>query len=153
MTAPVFVDSNVLVYWLDVTEPDKQRDAEGWLKHLWTHRAGRISYQILLEFYVIVTQKIDRPLDHEEARTVVRTFLAWRPVETNHQTIAGAWAVQDRYRLSWWDSLIVSAAQSLQCSYLLSEDLQHGQDLGGVRVVDPFKLAPVDLAKSERRRP
>ncbi len=148
MTAPVFVDSNVLVYWLDASEPEKQRVAQTWLQYLWPNRAGRLSYQVLLEFYVIVTQKIDFPLSHDEARTVARTLFAWDPVVTDRQTIAGAWAVQDRYRLSWWDSLIVSAAQRAACGYLLTEDLQHGQDLGGIQVVDPFQTSPADLSAS-----
>jgi len=145
MTDLVFVDSNVLVYSLDASEPEKQRHAESWLQHLWSNRVGRLSYQVLLEFYVIVTKKIDVTLSHEEARIVVRSLLAWDPVLTDHRTIAGAWAVQDRYQVSWWDSLIVSAAQIARCSYLLTEDLQHGQNLGGVEVVDPFRMSPADL--------
>lgn len=77
MTGLVFVDSNVLVYWLDASEPDKQRHAETWLQHLWANRAGRLSFQVLLELYVIVTQRIDVTLSREEARTVVRSLLAW----------------------------------------------------------------------------
>lgn len=146
MTGPVFVDSNVLVYWLDASEPDKQRDAQAWLRHLWSSRAGRLSYQVLLELYVIVTKKIDFPLSYDEARTVARTLVAWDPVLTDRQTIAGAWAVQDRYKLSWWDSLIVSAAKRARCRYLLTEDLQHGQDLGGVEVIDPFQISPENLS-------
>lgn len=145
MTGLGFVDSNVLVYWLDVSEPEKQRHAETWLQHLWATRTGRLSFQVLLEFYVIVTQKIDITLSREEARTVARTLVAWDPVLTDHRTITGAWAIQDRYQVSWWDSLIVSAAQIARCSYLLTEDLQHGQNLGGVEVVDPFRASPSDL--------
>ncbi len=89
MTAPVFVDSNVLIYWLDATEPDKQRIAEAWLRHLWSNRLGRISFQVLLEFYVIVTQKLKPSLSREEARTVVRTLHAWNPIVTDQRTIEG----------------------------------------------------------------
>ncbi|PYQ60739.1 MAG: hypothetical protein DMF53_16455, partial [Acidobacteria bacterium] len=60
-----------------------------------------------------------------------------------------AWSIQDRFRLSWWDALIVSAARSAECPYLLTEDLQHGQDLDGVRVVSPFRISPEEwLARS-----
>jgi predicted nucleic acid-binding protein len=59
----------------------------------------------------------------------------------------GAWLIQDRYALPWWDALIVSAAQAAECAYLLSEDFQDGQDLDGVRVVNPFTLAPTQLAE------
>ncbi|HXU29917.1 MAG TPA: PIN domain-containing protein [Thermoanaerobaculia bacterium] len=145
MTDLVFVDSNVLVYSLDVSEPEKQRHAESWLWYLWSNRVGRLSFQVLLEFYVIATKKIDVPLSHEEARTVARSLLSWDPVITDDRTISGAWVIQDRFHVSWWDSLIVSAAQIARCSYLLTEDLQHGQKLGGVEVVNPFRASPPDL--------
>jgi dipeptidyl aminopeptidase/acylaminoacyl peptidase len=54
----------------------------------------------------------------------------------------GAWLIQDRYRLPWWDALIVSSAQAADCTFLLSEDFQEGQDFGGVRVVHPFSVSP-----------
>ena len=73
MTASVFVDSNVLVYWLDATEPDKQRDAEAWLRHLWTSRAGRISYQILIEFYVTLLEPLRYALRSLESGLSMRT--------------------------------------------------------------------------------
>lgn len=145
MTDLVFVDSNVLVYSLDASEPEKQKHAESWLRHLWSNRVGRLSFQVLVEFYVISTQKIEIPLSREEARTVERSLFSWDPVLTDDRTISGAWAVQDRFHLSWWDSLIVSAAQVARCKYLLTEDLQHGQKLGGVEVVNPFRTSPSDL--------
>ncbi|MCB1057869.1 MAG: PIN domain-containing protein [Acidobacteria bacterium] len=138
MTDLVFVDTNVFVYWLDSSEPAKQARAAAWLRELWSDRSGRLSYQVLLEFYVTVTRKLARPLEAQEARSVCRSLLAWDPTITEERTLAAAWALQDRYQLSWWDALIVASAQLLECRYLLTEDLQHGQDLGGVEVVNPF---------------
>ncbi len=71
--------------------------------------------------------------------------MSWRPVSADGVMLEGAWAVQDRFGLSWWDSLIVSAAQIAGADYLLTEDLQAGQDLGGVLVVDPFLTEPEKL--------
>lgn len=143
----VFVDTNVLVYSFDQREPDKQAQARDWLDHLWSARAGRISFQVLQELYVTVTNKLKPGLDPEIARKVVRSLWAWQPVAIDERSFAAAWGIQDRFRLSWWDALIVASARAAECSILLTEDLQHGQDLDGLRVVDPFQVSPEDLAQ------
>ncbi len=145
MIEPVFVDTNVLVYCFDSAEPEKQRQAELWLRTLWTAGSARISIQVLHELYATLTRKLKRPMDPPEARTVVRGLFAWKPIPIDSKTIEGAWFLQDRYSLSWWDGLIVSAAQLTGCRTLLTEDLSHGQDLDGVRVKNPFKEDPADL--------
>jgi predicted nucleic acid-binding protein len=142
MTERVFVDANILVYSFDRLEPEKLVRAKEWLNHLWPARTGRVSFQVLQEFYVIVTRKLKPGLDFETARKVVRSLWAWQPIRTDEQHFAAAWAIQDRFQLSWWDALIVAAARSAGCSVLLTEDLQHGQDLDGLRVVDPFQVSP-----------
>lgn len=142
MTERVFVDTNVLVYSFDLRVPDKQARATDWLNHLWSARAGRISFQVLQEFYVIVTGKLRPGLDRETARKVVRSLWAWQPGATAEQSFEMAWGLQDQFQLSWWDALIVAAARSAGCSLLLTEDLQHGQDFDGLRVVDPFQSTP-----------
>ena len=75
----------------------------------------------------------------------MRSLWAWQPVATDESSFVAAWGIQDRFQLSWWDALIVAAARSAGCSILLTEDLQHGQSLDGLRVVDPFQVAPEDI--------
>jgi predicted nucleic acid-binding protein len=142
MTATVFVDSNVLVYHRDASEEEKQPRAEAWVRALWKGRAGRISYQVLHEYYVNVTTKLKPGLSAEEAQEDVRNLIAWKPLAMDRAVLEGAFAVERRFRFSFWDALIVSAAQRADCGYLLSEDLQEGQDLDGVLVVNPFERAP-----------
>lgn len=144
MTGRVFVDTNVLVYQLDSREPGKQAHARAWLDHLWATRNGRVSFQVLAELYVTLTRKLTPGLDGEAARKVVRALWAWQPVSLDQNVFAGAWTVQDRFGLSWWDGLIVAAARVADCAWLLTEDLQHGQDLDGLRVINPFQVAPGD---------
>ena len=146
MTEPVFVDTNVLVYSFDRREPEKLVRAREWLDHLWSARAGRISFQVLQEFYVTVTRKLEPGLDPETARKVVRSLWAWQPMTTDEQTFVAAWGIQDRFKLSWWDALIVAAAHVGGCRYLLTEDLQDGQEMAGVRVVNPFLSLPDSIA-------
>jgi predicted nucleic acid-binding protein len=142
MTAPVFVDSNVLVYNRDASEGDKQRQAEDWVRALWESRSGRISYQVLHEYYVNVTAKLEPGLSREEAQEDVRNLMAWKPLALDGPILEVAFVVEKRFKFSCWDSLIVAAAQRAECAYLLSEDLQAGQDLDGVLVVNPFERSP-----------
>lgn len=137
-----FVDTNVLVYARDVVEPNKQRRAHQWLQYVWQERIGRLSYQVLQEYYVIVTNKLSPGLSPAEARDDVRAFQVWNPLPIDSKALEGAWNIQDRYSISWWDSLIVAAAQILDCDFLLTEDLQHQQAIDGVTVINPFKKEP-----------
>lgn len=145
MTGLVFVDTNVYVYRFDSTESEKQRRCEAWLRHLWSARNGRVSVQVLQELYSTLTRKLDHPLQAAEARGIIRSLYTWDPVAVDRKTIEAAWSLQDRHSLSWWDGLIVAAAQAAGCAYLLTEDLNHDQDLAGVRVVDPFQVEPGEL--------
>ena len=138
----IFVDTNVLVYARDAGAAAKQTRAGEWMEFVWRSRRGRISMQVLHEFYVTVTQKLTPGIDRAIARTEVRSFLPWRPVVGDERVVERAWAVQDRFGLSWWDALIVGAGQVAGAGILLTEDLQHGQDLDGLRVVNPFEEGP-----------
>ena len=141
MTGPVFVDTNVLVYRFDATDQLKQLRADSWLRLLAADRSGRLSFQVLQEFYVTLTKKLKAGFAPEEVREIVRDLIAWQPVTIDLAVLENAWALQERYSLSWWDALIVGAAQVSNCPVLLTEDLQHGQRVGTVRVIDPFAAA------------
>lgn len=142
MTAPVFVDTNVFVYRFDLSEPDKQQRADRWLRHLWRRNAGRISVQVLQELYVTLTRKLDPGLPSREARALVRSLQSWNPLPVGRPVLEAAWEIEDRYRLSWWGSLIVAAARSQGCGFLLTEDLAHGQMMEDVLIINPFKVDP-----------
>lgn len=143
----VFVDTNVLVYARDSREPRKQQRAEEWLAHLWRHHIGRLSLQVLQEYYVSVTQKLKPGMERDAARRDVRDLWHWIPASSPVALLEAAWTLQDQFPLSWWDALIVASAQLSGCETLLSEDFQHGQQFGTLRVSNPFKAAP----KNENR--
>ncbi len=145
MAAPIFVDTNVLVYARDAAAGDKQVQAAEWMTLAWRTGRGRVSIQVLQELYVTLTRKLQPGLKPEEARREVRALLPWQPIPVDPGVLESAWNLQDRFTLSWWDALIVGAAQATQCRYLLTEDLQDGQDLDGLLVVNPFRHAPDSL--------
>jgi len=138
----VFVDTNVLVYCRDASEPAKQKQAMAWMDHLWHEQTGRLSFQVLNEFYVTVTQKLQPGMDASSAREDVRLLLSWRPIQQDARVLETAWLIQDRYKMSYWDALIVSAAQMTESRYLLSEDLQENLKIDALEVINPFRNLP-----------
>ena len=142
MIEPVFVDTNVLLHEWDGSDPTKQRRAIEWMRHLWERRRSHLSFQVLAEFYRGATQKLRPPLQPQKAENYVRTLFAWNPVSIDADVLDAAWRAQERFKLSWWDALIVAAAQRVGCRTLLSEDFQAGQQFGDLTVVNPFATAP-----------
>lgn len=138
MTAAVFVDTNVLVYARDLDEPVKQPAAARWIERLWMEQAGRTSIQVLNEFYVTVTRKLRPGMAPEDAWADVHALLAWDPQPIDRELVLRAREVERRHRLSWWDAMIVAAAQLQGCTLLLTEDLQDGWHCDGVTVCNPF---------------
>lgn len=96
---------------------------------------------MLEEFYQVVTRRLPPGLPPAEAQQEVREFFAWQPLPVTTELVVSAWTVEEHYRLSFWDSLIVAGHLS-GCRYLLTEDLNDGQEIDGLRVVDPFRHAP-----------
>lgn len=137
-----FVDTNVLLYARDDGHPEQQGLAAAWLDHLWESSTGRLSTQVLNEYYVNASRKLRRPITAEAARADVADLASWQPVGIDEDLIAAAWEIEDRYGFHFLDALVVAAAQAAGCDTLLTEDLQDGQDLDGVVVVNPFRHPP-----------
>jgi predicted nucleic acid-binding protein len=141
MTDLYFVDANVFVYWRDPIDGVKYSKANDWMEQLWIQGTGRTSTQALSEFYTTVTRKVARPLSKPDAWEYVESLIAWNPQPIDSGVLARARQIEERYSLSWWDSLIVAAAQVQHCVLLLTEDLQDGAVYGSVTVRDPFRLS------------
>jgi len=137
MSDKTFVDTNVLIYAHDIDAKAKQETAKRVLQQLWSERTGVLSMQVLQEFYVNVTRKLPRPLSKESARLVVSTYSIWC-VDTTSAEIASAFRIEDESQIGFWDALNVAAAIKSGATRLLSEDLNAGQTVSGVRVENPF---------------
>ncbi|HEX4489024.1 MAG TPA: PIN domain-containing protein [Terriglobales bacterium] len=137
MSAKTFVDSNVLIYAYDSKVPGKQAKAQAALRVLWAEQTGVLSMQVLQEFYITVTRKIQQPLAREIARLVIQSYSVWC-VPANPEDILAAFRIEDRSKLSFWDSLILASASRSGADRLLSEDLNSGQTVEGVRIENPF---------------
>lgn len=139
MTAKSFVDTNILLYARDASEPEKQPLAESLLRDLWKNRTGRLSTQVLSEYYVNVTGKLDPGLSPEEAWEDIDNLRLWNPQPIDFPVLEYGYKIQLRYGLSWWDSLILAAARRMGCQRVYSEDLSDTQLYEGIEVVNPFK--------------
>jgi predicted nucleic acid-binding protein len=134
----VFVDSNILIYAHDFDAGVRQQRAADCLKGLWEARSGRLSTQVLQEFYVNVTQKIKSPLNKSAAREVVRNYTPWVHSLITPGTVIRASEIGEAWRLSFWDSMILAAAEQNQATRLFSEDLNHGEIIAGIKIVNPL---------------
>ncbi len=126
----------------EVSEPEKQPIAREWIDRLWSTRQGRLSVQVLNEYYVTVALKLHPGMSIGDAQAYIRDLKSWDPMPVDSALMNRAWAVESRFDLQYGDALIVASAQQFGCSHLLSEDLQDGQDLDGVLVVNPFTHQP-----------
>ena len=140
----VFVDTNVLLYAQDQRNAVKQSASQLWLRWCWESRCGRLSSQVLHEFYVNL-RRLAPNLLPEHARDQVRQYRRWQPWQVDDPTVDYAWTLQDETGYSYWDCLMVAAAAAQECQYLLTEDLQHQQRLAGLTVISPFRLLPGEL--------
>ena len=137
MNAKAFIDTNVLIYAHDVDAGAKHDIAKRVLQQLWSERRGALSTQVLQEFYVNVTRKIASPLSKTSARAVVNSYVIWC-VDATSEEISAAFRIEDEARIGFWDALIVAAALKAGADRILSEDLNPGQTISGVRIENPF---------------
>ena len=138
MTVKTFVDTNILVYAYDRGAGDKHRQAQRAIEQLWEAGNGVLSTQVLQEFYVNVRRKAQRPISISSARSLIADYMAWDPIVNDGTSILNAMDAERRYKISFWDALILVAAQKSEAEVLLSEDFSHGQRFKSVRVLDPF---------------
>lgn len=148
-----FVDSNVLIYAHDEGAGVKREAARAVVERLWEERSGRLSVQVLQEFFVNATvrsgrRRLEAPLDVQEAREVVEDFSRWGVHRPGAADVLAAIDIHRRVGVSFWDAMIVQSASSQGCEVLFSEDLNDGQIYEGVRLENPF--APGRLPGGEK---
>jgi predicted nucleic acid-binding protein len=138
-----FTDTNLLLYSVGAAHPGKNRLARLWVGTLWATGAGRLSYQVLHEFYANAIRKLGVAIP--VARENVLLWNAWQPVDTSLALIQRGWHWMDTAQLTYRDALIVSAAELSGCRWLLTEDLQDGRTYDTVTVVNPFRVSPEEF--------
>lgn len=133
-----FFDTNILIYAADQSEPEKQFQARRLINSAVENETGALSVQVLGEFFSVVTRRIPCPLSVEEAEAIIERTSVLPVVELDWSLVRRAIETHKEYGISYWDSLIVAAAEKAGCTQIISEDLNSGQSYHGITVVDPF---------------
>jgi predicted nucleic acid-binding protein len=133
-----FVDTNILVYAHDLAAGDKHTRAKLLIADLWADGTGCLSVQVLQEFYVTVTRKVKQPLDLMVAQQLVEDLGQWLVHSPTVRDVVEAIQLHQSAKLSFWDAMVLTSAQKLNCAVVWSEDLNTGQIIGGVSVKNPF---------------
>jgi predicted nucleic acid-binding protein len=139
MSDKCFVDTNILVYAHDLTQAAKHERARALVQGLWESDKGVLSTQVLQELCISLRRKAARPLSPEGMRRLIEDYTSWEIVVNTAESVLEALDLESRYKISFWDALIVQAAGSCGAEVLYSEDLADGQSYGAVRVVNPLK--------------
>ena len=137
MSADTFIDTNVLAYAFDQESPEKREVAQSLIRQC----EFVISAQVLGELYVTLTRKLRRQVPAEVAKQVIVELQAMTVVPTTATLVARAISTSIEFQLSYWDALIIEAAVLSGCATLLTEDLNDGETVRGVRIVNPFRRA------------
>ncbi len=132
----VFLDTNILVYALDQVDPQKQKACRTILARLQYENRAVISTQIMQEFFVVATRKLG--VDPLKAKSILQTLENFEVVAVSPALIYEAIDCSSVYQISFWDALVLVCAESARCAQVLSEDLNHGQVIRGVKVHNPF---------------
>ncbi len=134
-----FVDTNILVYAHDLSAEKKRRIAKDVLLRLVNENRGLTSVQVQMEFFVAVPRKIPKRLPADQAAKIIGDLATWKTFSPESRDVLAGIGRSEKYKIGFWDAMIVQAAAALDASVIWSEDLNHGQVYKGVMVKNPFK--------------
>jgi predicted nucleic acid-binding protein len=138
MSDKFFVDTNILIYAHDTSAGAKHERARALVDDLWNSGNGVLSTQVLQELCINLRRKVSRPLPVEEIRLLIRDYLTWEIISNTPESVLRALDFETRYKTSFWDALILQAAEISHAAILYSEDLAPGGHYGTIRVVNPL---------------
>jgi predicted nucleic acid-binding protein len=138
MSDKCFVDTNILIYAHDNSAGLKHQRARALVEDLWSSGNGVLSTQVLQEFCINLRRKVSRPLAIEDVSLLIQDYLSWEVITNTPESILQALAIEKRYKTSFWDALIIQAAESSGAAILYSEDLATGERYGTIQVVNPL---------------
>jgi predicted nucleic acid-binding protein len=138
MSDKYFVDTNILVYAHDRSAGVKHQRAQMLLEQLWDSGQGVLSTQVLQELCINLRRKVSDPLPMEEVRLLISDYATWEVITNTPESVLQALDIEMRYKTSFWDALILQAAESAGATILYSEDLATGQRYGAIQIVNPL---------------
>lgn len=139
-----FIDSNTFLYSIQATDKEKSSIARDWLRRLTRYEAGRTNLQVLNETTNVLLRKT-ASFEIADPFTQIDIFADFGTAPISVDITHLARLLRRRYRYSWWDCILLASALELGCSHFLSEDLQDGQVIDGLTIIDPFRHEPADF--------
>lgn len=135
-----FIDTNILVYSFDKTSPTKQKKAKEQLKEFFDREDYFVSVQVLNEFCSAALKKLNPPLKVEQVKEFISSFPGRKILYVSRATVLSSLVIMDKYKLSYWDSLIIATSLENKCTILYTEDMQNGLIIEGIlKIVNPFE--------------
>lgn len=138
MRGKTSIDTNILVYCFDASEPEKKKKALKTIDELRETSSGLLSLQVLKEFFVTVTEKFPQKMNIRDAKTAVIHLLSWESFFETRSSLEKSIDFVQKHRFSFWDANILSAAILFHCRQIYSEDFQHHQTLEGLQIINPL---------------
>ena len=144
MTDRVFLDTNIVLYLKDAREPTKRHRASDWIRRLLASQSLIVSPQVLNEVFYVGMRKF-RHISKPELRRLVAVFIPACSAPLDATVVTTALQLEEAHGFQWWDSVLIASALAANCTYLLSEDMQHERVIGGMTIIDPFLTEPADI--------
>jgi predicted nucleic acid-binding protein len=138
MPEKYFVDTNILIYAHDRSAGVKHDRARRAVERLWNTGEGVLSTQVLQELCINLRRKLANPLATDEVRQLIQDYLSWEVVVNTPESVLQALEIEVRHKISFWDALVLQAAESAGAVVLYSEDLATGHPYGTIQVVNPL---------------
>jgi predicted nucleic acid-binding protein len=139
MNGKFFLDTNIFVYTFDPVAKKKAASADLLVNEALATGRGLISYQVAQEFLSVALRRFAKPMSAADAEAYLTNVLhPLLAVHSSRELYLEALHLQSRYKFSWYDSLLISAAKQAECEVFFTEDLKHGQKIGDLRIENPF---------------
>jgi predicted nucleic acid-binding protein len=139
-TPEYFVDTTILIYAHDRDAGVKHERARKLIEQLWSNGCGVLSTQVLQELCVNLRRRVKIPLPVVDVVKLIEDYFSWEIIVNDARSIVSALEIETRYKIPYWDAMILQAAEGSGAEILYAEDLSHGQHYGPVEVVDPFRI-------------
>lgn len=140
-----FIDTNVFLYLKDPNEPEKAATCARWLSAIQQRGVVLVSPQVINETFSNLLKYARDEENRLLAEDFVRTLLSWCEAKLDKDVLAKAFVIRRRYRMSWWDAVLIASAEGVAADILLTEDLNHGQRYGVIQAINPFRHSPEDV--------
>ena len=142
MSEPIFVDTSVLLFSEDGARPAERERVLAWLRLLWRERTGRVSVQVLNDFYLLATRRVNPPMPQGDVRAELRRYQHWQPWGMDQATVESAWSLESRFGLPFADALVIASAKAQGCTRVLSLSLPHEAVYDSVQILNPLVVQP-----------